>query len=188
MAEAKEKKSDSQLKQEIAAHTTCKELLEKTLNELNTLKEKLNNVVIGSVTEATLATEEKTSDDPTSDKKETSEAPSSSSSSECQLTVQNQTESTSPSKVPSAKVSPSKESAQNERNLKELQALKTQLKDMFEERTTLRENLQAMDKERKLQESSLSKFKETLQNQKSMNKDLLTEILQLRELQETLSK
>lgn len=77
---------------------------------------------------------------------------------------------------------------QNERNLKELQALKNQLKDMFEERATLRDNLQAIDKERKLQESSMSKFKETLQSQKQMNKDLLTEILQLRELQETLSK
>lgn len=77
---------------------------------------------------------------------------------------------------------------QNERNEKELYALKSQLKDMFEERSTLRDSLQCMDKERKLQESSLTKFKETLQNQKIMNKDLLTEILELRELKETLDK
>lgn len=59
---------------------------------------------------------------------------------------------------------------------------------MFEERVTLRDSIASMEKERKLQESSISKFKETLQNQKQMNKDLLTEILQLRELKETLTK
>lgn len=75
-----------------------------------------------------------------------------------------------------------------DRTIRELNALKSQLKDMFEERTTLRDKLHCMDQERKLQESSLSKYKETLQNQKQMNKDLLTEILQLRELQETLTK
>jgi hypothetical protein len=71
---------------------------------------------------------------------------------------------------------------------RELVALKSQLKDMFEERATLRDRLQCMEQERKLQEISLSKYKETLQGQKQMNKDLLDEILQLRETQETLSK
>jgi len=59
---------------------------------------------------------------------------------------------------------------------------------MFEERITLKDRLHCMEQERKLQESSLSKYKETLQSQKQMNKDLLSEILQLRELQETLTK
>jgi hypothetical protein len=93
--------------------------------------------------------------------------------------------------TPVLKVSPSSTrtfSSQKDINQKELDALKSQLKDMFEERTTLRENLQAMDKERKLQDTSLARFKETLQSQKQMNKDLLNEILQLRELQETLGK
>lgn len=45
-----------------------------------------------------------------------------------------------------------------------------------------------MDQERKLQEMNLSKYKETLQSQKQMNKDLLDEILQLRESKETLEK
>lgn len=75
-----------------------------------------------------------------------------------------------------------------ERTIKELNALKSQLKDMFEERITLKDRLQCMEQERKLQESSFSKYKETLQSQKQMNKDLLIEILQLRELQETLTK
>jgi len=75
-----------------------------------------------------------------------------------------------------------------ERTIKELNALKSQLKDMFEERITFKDRLQCMEQERKLQESSLSKYKEILQSQKQMNKELLNEILQLRELQETLTK
>ena len=87
-----------------------------------------------------------------------------------------------------AKTSPSLKAQHKDINLKELEALKSQLKDMFEERTTLRDSLQATDKERKLQDISLAKYKETLQSQKQMNKDLLNEILQLRELQETFVK
>ena len=83
-----------------------------------------------------------------------------------------------------AKISPE----QKDRTIRELYALKSQLKDMFEERSTLRDRLQCMEQERKLQEASLNKYKETLQSQKQMNKDLLTEILQLREVQETLTK
>ena len=75
-----------------------------------------------------------------------------------------------------------------ERTIKELTALRSQLKDMFEERVTLKDRLQCMDQERKLQETSLSKYKDILQSQKQMNKELLNEILQLRELQETLTK
>ncbi len=71
---------------------------------------------------------------------------------------------------------------------KEFEALKSQLKEMFEERITLKESLQIIEKEKKLQEASIVKFKETLQLQKQMNKELLNEILQLRELEETLSK
>lgn len=51
MTEAKEKKSDSLLKQEIEAHVSCKEALEKALDELNTLKEKINLLETGSVLE-----------------------------------------------------------------------------------------------------------------------------------------
>lgn len=76
----------------------------------------------------------------------------------------------------------------NDKAARELAALRSQLKDMFEERTTLRDRLQCMDQERKLQEMNLSKYKETLQSQKQMNKDLLDEILQLRESKETLEK
>lgn len=76
----------------------------------------------------------------------------------------------------------------NDKVVRELVALKSQLKDMFEERTTMRDRLQCMEQERKLQEMSLSKYKETLQSQKQMNKDLMDEILQLRESQETLLK
>lgn len=45
-----------------------------------------------------------------------------------------------------------------------------------------------MEQEKKLQEVSFNRYKETLQSQKQMNKELLDEILQLRELQETLTK
>lgn len=77
---------------------------------------------------------------------------------------------------------------QRDKTIRELVALKSQLKDMFEERTTLRDRLQCLEQERKLQELSLGKYKETLQSQKQLNKDLLDEILQLRESQETLLK
>jgi hypothetical protein len=45
-----------------------------------------------------------------------------------------------------------------------------------------------MEQEKKIQEASFDRYKETLQSQKQMNKELLNEILQLRELQETLAK
>ena len=77
---------------------------------------------------------------------------------------------------------------EKDRTVRELYALKSQLKDMFEERTTLRDKLQCMDQERKIQEISFNRYKETLQSQKQMTKELLNEILQLRELQETLTK
>lgn len=64
MAEAKEKKSELQLKQEIEAHTGCKESLEKALNELNTLKEKISSLETGSLVE---------NDDKSSDSRQTSE-------------------------------------------------------------------------------------------------------------------
>lgn len=50
------------------------------------------------------------------------------------------------------------------------------------------QRLQTLEQERKLQEISLNKYKETLQSQKQMNKDLLDEILQLRECKETLAR
>ena len=50
------------------------------------------------------------------------------------------------------------------------------------------QRLQQMEQERKQQEVSLNKYKETLQSQKQMNKDLLDEILQLRESKETWEK
>jgi hypothetical protein len=77
---------------------------------------------------------------------------------------------------------------EKDKTIRELYALKSQLKDMFEERTSLRDKLQCMEQERKLQEVSFNRYKETLQSQKQMNKELLNEILQLRELQETLTK
>jgi chromosome segregation ATPase len=75
---------------------------------------------------------------------------------------------------------------EKERMSRELTALKSQLKDMFEERSKLRDRVHHLDQERKLQDISLANFKETLFKQKEMNKELFTEILQLRELQETL--
>ena len=78
--------------------------------------------------------------------------------------------------------------AEKDRTVRELYALKSQLKDMFEERTSLRDKLQCMEQERKSQEVSFNRYKETLQSQKQMNKELLNEILQLRDLQETLTK
>lgn len=95
-----------------------------------------------------------------------------------------QTEKPSSNETPNQSLNDDK----HELTLRELNALKSQLKDMFEERITLRDKLSCMDQERKLQEASLAKFKETLQSQKQMNSDLLNEILQLRELQETLAK
>lgn len=50
------------------------------------------------------------------------------------------------------------------------------------------QRLQQMEQERKQLEVSLNKYKETLQSQKQMNKDLLDEILQLRESKETWEK
>ena len=45
-----------------------------------------------------------------------------------------------------------------------------------------------MEQEKKLQEASFDRYKETLQSQKHMNKELLNEILQLREIKGTLAK
>lgn len=64
VAEAKEKKSELQLKQEIEAHIGCKESLEKALDELNTLRKKISNLETGSLVE----NDDKPSDSQTSEK------------------------------------------------------------------------------------------------------------------------
>lgn len=71
---------------------------------------------------------------------------------------------------------------------KELNLLKNQVKEMFEERGILREKVKQFETERNSLESSLAKYKETLLAQKNLNKDLLNENLQLREQQETWTK
>lgn len=68
------------------------------------------------------------------------------------------------------------------------QYFKNYVYNRFEERTSLKDKLQCMEQEKKLQEASFDRYKETLKSQKQMNKELLNEILQLRELQETLAK
>lgn len=79
-------------------------------------------------------------------------------------------------------------SSESEILKKELNLLKNQVKDMFEERGILREKVKQFETEKNSLENSLAKYKETLQAQKNLNKDLLNENLQLREQQETWTK
>jgi hypothetical protein len=60
--------------------------------------------------------------------------------------------------------------------------------DLIEEVNTLKDKLNFYENDYKNHESSISKYNETLQSQKQLNKDLLTEILQLRELQAVLKE
>ncbi|CAF1025792.1 unnamed protein product [Brachionus calyciflorus] len=71
---------------------------------------------------------------------------------------------------------------------KELTLLKSQIKEMFEERTVLREKVKQYEIDKNSLENSISKYKETLQAQKNLNKDMFNENLQLREHQETWTK
>lgn len=187
VAEAREQSSTSKWKLECQAHAACKELLEEANIKIESFKSNNEKIEINDaefVSQSEESDKNSTEQTPEKDNQETNEIGDSSSYLAPNLSNGSET---SPAKTSPKKLSPLKKSPQDDRNLKELHALKSQLKDMFEERTSLRDSLQCMDKERKLQESSLTKFKETLQSQKQMNKDLLTEILQLRELQETLT-
>jgi len=175
VAEAREKTAQAKLKLECEAHNSCKKLLEESELNLAALK------TPPADTNVDIETTNKDDNEKSNEQKlpeifvESAEANAPLGGIEASR---------------SASVSPTgrDQIKQDSLQVKELQTLKSQLKDMFEERTTLRDSLACMEKERKLQEASLVKFKETLQSQKQMNKDLLTEILQLRELNETLTK
>jgi chromosome segregation ATPase len=60
--------------------------------------------------------------------------------------------------------------------------------DLIEEISTLKDKLNFYENDYKNHESNIAKYTDTLQSQKQLNKDLLTEILQLRELQAVLTK
>lgn len=173
--DAKDNAAQIKLKNEIEAHLNTRKQLEVVNQELSEwrrrkqLGDSSSDIAVESAasdTESKPVTESKGDDESIK-----SEIKSSSNSN---LTVTTSTVKTTP--------------PDRDKTVRELYALKSQLKDMFEERSTLRDKLQCMEQERKLQEISLSKYKETLQSQKQMNKELLNEILQLRELQETVAK
>ncbi len=168
VAEAKEKSAQAKLKLESECHLSCKKLLESVELELGAMKASV-----------ALTTEENGKNELID--KIDGEKSNENMLPEIFVEAVESTGQISPvvNEARSASASPT---GRDSLQAKELQTLKSQLKDMFEERTTLRDSLACMEKERKLQDSSLMKFKETLQNQKQMNKDLLTEILQLREL------
>ena len=167
--DAKENAAKIKLKNEIESHLNTKKNLEQVTQELMELKRKSENEP--KCEETVVASSNENGGEVKSNASSQNDTPISSTTN---LTVlKSNTEKNSPDK---------------DKTIRELYALKSQLKDMFEERSTLRDRLQCMEQERKLQEISLSKYKETLQSQKQMNKELLNEILQLRELQETLTK
>ena len=186
ICEAKEKAANLKLKSELEAGLSSKRLilqLNAEINELNRkLKEKSPTPDISTGDEVPSNQDLNKQDENTEEK----------IASETIDVTPARSQSVSPIPHPTAVQVQSndlkKANIEKEKMIRELQALKSQLKDMFEERTTLRDRLQSMENERKMQEISLNKFKETIQNQKQMNKELLNEILHLRELQETLTK
>jgi len=176
--DAKEKAGYIKYKNELELHNATKRMLEEANLKISELSTKLNEI--------------------RSDESETIASSTSvvSSSNDTQIiTVATDSLSINADVNNSPSISPTPNSTtigsrtlEKDKTIRELYALKSQLKDMFEERTSLRDKLQCMEQERKLQEVSFNRYKETLQSQKQMNKELLNEILQLRELQETLTK
>jgi hypothetical protein len=180
--DAKENAAQIKLRNEIESHLNTRKQLEQVNRDLIDLKKRLENEAVKSEEPSTsdeCVTEVKTDEVVVGNGEESSKPRETET-----ITKSNSGNSLAPPKSASTeKITPEKD-----KTVRELYALKSQLKDMFEERTTLRDRLQCLEQERKLQEISLSKYKETLQSQKQMNKELLNEILQLRELQETLTK
>jgi hypothetical protein len=187
ICEAKEKAANLKLKTELEAGLSSKRLILQLNAEINELNKKLKEK---SPTSDVITIDEVTSDHDSNKQEENNEEKIASETIDTSQIAPARSQSVSP--VPSTvqiQINDQKKAnLEKEKMTRELQALKSQLKDMFEERTTLRDRLQCMENERKTQEISLNKFKETIQNQKQMNKDLLNEILHLRELQETLTK
>jgi hypothetical protein len=189
---ARENAAQIKLKNECESHLNTRKQLELTNQELIELKRRLlDQTTTTHHIEAVPINETDVSEQVTTQNAETTEIKEPViNNNESPLTISVPTTATSTA----SKLSPSSASNNQTNDLgnkiitRELYALKSQLKDMFEVRTTLRDKLQCLEQERKLQEVSLNKYKETLQSQKQMNKDLLNEILQLRELQETLTK
>ena len=171
LSDAREKASMMKLKSEMEAHNGTRKLLEQANAEIEKLKIQIED-------NESFDDLKKSDDESDEIKKLDEEQPGTLNDSFNSMANEVQIDKAIKSSTPSP----------NERSQREMSVLKSQLKDMFEERTTLRDRLQCMDQERKLQEASIAKYKETLQSQKQMNKDLLNEILQLRELQETLTK
>jgi hypothetical protein len=186
ICEAREKAANLKLKTELEAGLNSKRLILQLNAEINELNKKLKEKSPTS----DVSTIEDASDQDTNKQEENNQEKIVTETIEIGQTASVRSQSVSPI-PPSVYIQANdqkKANLEKEKMNRELQALKSQLKDMFEERTTMRDRLQCMENERKMQEISLNKFKETIQNQKQMNKDLLNEILHLRELQETLSK
>jgi hypothetical protein len=185
--DAREKAANLRLKTEVESSLNSKRLILQLNAEINELNKKIkeqnfnseNLTTSDTSIEPDLQVQQSESDaDKTSESNEANTQAADQSSLSSSQTSLDQNQQQQQKKI----------NLEREKTARELNALKSQLKDMFEERTTLRDRLQYMENERKLQEISLNKFKETIQNQKQMNKDLLNEILHLRELQETLTK
>jgi hypothetical protein len=186
--DAKENAAQIKLKNELESHLSTKKQLEQANHDLIELKKKLADEIISredepldnaaTVADVVVKTTGETNGDGVTVVADKGES----------LSKSNSGNSLAPPKPPPPSSSNEKITPEKDKTVRELYALKSQLKDMFEERTTLRDRLQCVEQEKKLQDVSLSKYKETLHSQKQMNKDLLNEILQLRELQETLTK
>jgi len=187
ICEAREKAANFKLKTELEAGLSSKRLILQLNTEINELSKKLKEK--SPISEAGTI-EEIANDQELNKQDENNQETLVSETIENNQTASVRSKSVSPipSMVHNQLNDQKKANLEKDKMNRELQALKSQLKDMFEERTTLRDRLQCMENERKMQEVSLNKFKETIQNQKQMNKDLLNEILHLRELQESLTK
>lgn len=61
----------------------------------------------------------------------------------------------------------------------ELESLKLKEKELVEELNTYKDKVKCLEAERVLQEETLAKFKETLQNQKTQNRDLMEQLAEL---------
>lgn len=167
LSDAREKAAQLKLKTEQNANSSLKTQIEQLNQELNELKKSIEKV------ETPQENSQGQVESNPNDSTDSTKSSENESNNEQQIIVKNS--------VIAEKVL----DLEKEKLKKELTLLKSQLKDMFEERTTLRDKLKCMEQERNLQENSLSKYKETLQAQKQMNKELLNENLQLRESQDT---
>ena len=172
--DAKQKAANLKYQSECEAHMATKRLLEQANLELSEIRKKFDSAIPSDSETPVIRAQTPVEQDAKSSENETPAVESNTATTAQAPAATNQNLSV--------------KNVEKDKLTRELYALKSQLKDMFEERTTLRDKLQCMEQERKLQEISFNKYKETLQSQKQMNKDLLNEVLQLREVQETLTK